>query len=283
MGNIILDFDGTLTDTDKEAVPFLRMYTGRFADRIGMPVERLNTWAGLVQAEVLADPTTGWLVDGKIMAPACADPYVLNQTVYDEIIERLRDNRLPNEGYEIPEPGDQTQEFMTELFRECYGHTDIAFRPQAKEFLDDLVSKHRVAIVTNSGTDKVIKKLTHLGNYNGKVKVIGNAKKYVPTDFPPSIPEEVEINGFPRPVVMRRGHYFMVLEGLDVNDGFTPENTTVVGDIYELDLALPEHLGYRGVLLETDGTRACEFPYFASQPNLHLAKDFQEIKEVLSV
>jgi len=281
MANIILDFDGTLTDIEKEAVPFLQAYARRFSQETRIPLERLNTLAGVIGAEITLDPAQGWISKGCIVAPISANPYVLNAAIHRELITRIRSGRIPNEDYKIPGPEKQ-EAFGQALFDECYPLADTCFRQGAKEFLDSLVEEHNAVIVTNTKTSRVKNKLAHLGNYNEKIKVLGNAKKFKPTDGPfPKQEAFIHLPRFPRPVFLNRGVYAIALSLLSQEIGFHPENTTVVGDTYELDLALPEKLGYRCILLETKGTQPYERPYIKAQPNLFLAKDFNAILEIL--
>jgi len=143
------------------------------------------------------------------------------------------------------------------------------FRPGAKQFLDELIGKYGVAIVTNSKTDSVEKKLKTLADYS--IPIIGNAKKYVIDQTMDNVPESVNLEGFPRPVLLRRRNYKEIL------DKFDPEKTVVVGDIYELDLALPEFLGFKVIQMATDNTPEYEIEYHKTKPNNLYAQNYDEI------
>ena len=57
------------------------------------------------------------------------------------------------------------------------------------------------------------------------------------------LPETQTLEGLPRPVYLRLGRYYEVLREVWEQTGTRPERTLLVGDIYELDLAMPIHLG----------------------------------------
>jgi len=86
---------------------------------------------------------------------------------------------------------------------------------------------------------------------------------------------------FPRPVFLRREYYYRVLKNLEEEKEFKPENTIVIGDVYELDLALPQHLGYKVVLLETEFTPEYEKRFLRRTKNSYVAKDFDELKDII--
>ncbi len=101
------------------------------------------------------------------------------------------------------------------------------------------------------------------------------AKKYVPTPDFNEVPMYVELPDFPRPVFLRRGLYNKVLTENVEN----PLEAGVLGDNFELDLALPMHLGFAGVLLDTPAAQAHEIAYVQSHPNGFFAKNYEQAAE----
>ena len=76
---VILDFDGTFTRVDEEAVPFLEAYRAGLAELLGHPVE--EAWEE-ARRTIEADPDRyGWENEGRIIAPSHADPYILATTI----------------------------------------------------------------------------------------------------------------------------------------------------------------------------------------------------------
>ena len=78
-----------------------------------------------------------------------------------------------------------------------------------------------------------------------------------------SLPETVTWPELGRAVHLRRGRYFDVLRGMWDATGTGPDSTLVVGDVFELDLAMPAALGAHAQLVIRAGTMAHE---------LHLAR-----------
>ncbi|HIH31632.1 TPA: hypothetical protein HA235_02895 [Candidatus Woesearchaeota archaeon] len=269
--DVILDFDGNLTDTIKEADPCISYWHQLFCERTNTPPSYLLYEFEKMKKEILSDPKAGWVNNGFIVAQATADPYVLTTTIYQHIIRKFGDNDLHrnNTGFHIPSDQKSRDEMLTKIFLESYTHSSIMFRPGAKQFLDELIGKYGVAIVTNSKTDSVEKKLKTLADYS--IPIIGNAKKYVIDQTMDNVPESVNLEGFPRPVLLRRRNYKEIL------DKFDPEKTVVVGDIYELDLALPEFLGFKVIQMATDNTPEYEIEYHKTKPNNLYAQNYDEI------
>jgi len=249
---VILDFDGTFTDVQKEAVPFERVYLQNFNDLLGRDVSEL--WS-TEQAAILSRPADfGWEFAGQKVAPATADPYLLSTATAIRVLDRLgvlKQLHLRTEVTQI-------------LYREAYTHTVDVFRPDARQVLEQILdSGRKTFVVTNSDPEIVRRKLRGL-NARGseRLKVVGDARKYMIVDPDPvderflQIPVERQIDGLPRSVLLRRGRYYEALRKLWADSATSPDRTLVCGDIYELDLALPDalgasiHLVLRGNVLE---------------------------------
>jgi len=236
---VILDFDGTFTRVEEEAAPFEEVYKANVADLLGRPLGDL--WEKEA-AHIRARPHGfGWTVEGKIVAPATSDPYLLCTAVAQRVFDAA--GILKN----VPFRAEVSQA----LYREAYKYTRTAFKPEAKRVLEQLLKTGtHVYVVTNSHTEVVSRKLDEL-NPDGreKLEVIGDAKKYVidepmPTDdLFDSVPHTRAMPGLDRPVYLRRGRYYEALRRIWRAAKTTPQRTLVCGDIYELDLALPEALG----------------------------------------
>ena len=236
---VVLDFDGTFTDVQKEAAPFERVYLRNLNDLLGRDVSDLWT---AEQAFILSRPAEfGWEFAGQKVAPATADPYLLSTATCVRVLDKLGILRQ--------------QELRTEitqlLYREAYQHTVDVFRPDARQVLEHIIdSGRKTFVVTNSDTEIVRRKLRGLGaRGSDKVHVVGDARKYMIVDPVPvderflQVPAERHVPGLPRTVLLRRGRYYEALRHLWTDAGTSPEKTLVCGDIYELDLALPDALG----------------------------------------
>lgn len=232
---IILDFDGTFTDVDAEAVPFLAHYRRGLEALAGQAID--GEWEAAV-AEVRAAPDEhGFRFEGRIVAPSHADPYILSSCVSQLVLERL--------GLAKDLDG------IEALFHTAYRHADTVFRPDARAVVEAVLELGvPVYVVSNSRTDNVIAKLEKLDpGLLARVEVRGDARKFhlvEPEARDPrfaEVPAHRRVDGLSRELWLRRGRYFDALRAIWDATGTRPERTLVCGDIYELDLALPAALG----------------------------------------
>lgn len=236
---IVLDFDGTFTRVDEEAVPFVEAFRAGLAEHVGSELEALWDRAA---ATIEATPDRfGWEYDGVIVAPSHADPYIRCTTIGQLL--------LAEAGIA---PARRT-EILQALYKSSYPLSLTVFRDDAKMVVEAVVASGLpVFVVTNSATEHVRAKIDSLDPV-GKhaIHVRGEARKFVlhePEKKHPlfeSLPERMAIGGLPRPVWLRRGYYFEALRRIWEETGAGPETTVVCGDIFELDLAMPAQLGAR--------------------------------------
>lgn len=269
--NVILDFDGTLTDIGKESESFQEIYPENFFEYLGATNKDHLTYFKEIKEEISKNPSIGFLFAGFDVASAACDPYILTQSASQEILRRY------GERYDNPD-------LMVELFVKSVGSNSDKghhLRKDTKLFLDSLINKYDVAIATNSNVERVNSFLSSIGYDNGQIKIIGGAKKlYIQPDFD-EVDAIVRPTGFPRDVLLRRKDYFDVLKKLE-EVGFKPDKTAVVGDIYELDLALPEHLGYKVIQIQTPYSPEHEMGYHKTRENNFFAKDYDEVLKELN-
>lgn len=244
---VVLDFDGTFTDVHAEAAPFKDAYRKNLADVLGRDVSRLWEEEELVVTSRPGD--FGWEFGGRTVAPATADPYLLSTAVAQRIFDRLA--VLSS----LPIRTDISQA----LYRESYKHTAMAFKEDARAVLETLLAgPWRVYVVTNSNPDVVGKKIDELApKGREKLGLHGDAKKYVVVEPGTSderfdgVSEKRQMSGLDtRPIYYRRGKYYEVLRDIWKETGSAPERTIVCGDIWELDLSLPQELGAYVHLIE---------------------------------
>lgn len=245
---VILDFDGTCTDVEQEAQGFLAAYKRDLAALVGAPdVEAV--WAEK-EAEVLSDPSRhGMVMNGKMVAPP-VDLYLLATAVGLLVAPEMDDA--------------QTER----LFKDNYRFTTSHFKPEAKGVLEALAaSDAHLYVVTNSDPRTVGAKLDELAPVGrGTIRLHGDARKFLVGEprrhtgnrrFA-EVPETLHLEDWGRPVYPRRGHYFDALESIWQATGTTPQETVAIGDVFELDLALPATLGCRVHLAESPRTLDCE-------------------------
>ncbi|HEY8430887.1 MAG TPA: hypothetical protein VIL20_21055 [Sandaracinaceae bacterium] len=232
---LVLDFDGTFTRVDDEAAPFLVAYRAGLAAVLGEPVD--EAWER-ARRTIEADPDRyGWEHEGRIVAPAHADPYILATTIAQLLLAERGLDRTVTE----------------RLYREAYAKAGIAFRHDAREVVEAALDTGvPVFVVTNSRTTDVVAKIARLeARGSERLVVRGDACKWMITAASradprfDALPDEQHVPGLRRPILLKRGRYFDTLATLWAETGASPEGTLVCGDIYELDLALPAALGAR--------------------------------------
>lgn len=238
---IVLDFDGTFTLVDEEAIPFVEGFREGLRTRIGAIAD--ERWAALSKRVEAGADQHGWEFEGRIVAPSHADPYIFATTVGQLLLSEL--------GMSL---GART-EILQGLFRENYPKSRNVFRPDAKRVVEAVLSSGiPVFVVTNSQTDHVKAKLAELAPIGlERLSVRGDARKFVLTeperaadawrDAWKRVPETQTVSGLSRPMLLRRGNYFDALTRIWDETHTTPDATLVCGDIFELDLALPSQLG----------------------------------------
>lgn len=234
---IVLDFDGTFTDLSVESRPFVPVFRAALADLLGRDVS--DDWAK-TEAKIRANASGyGWTFQGKVVAPSLADPYLLATAIVQELLDEANVLKIPALRTAISQA----------LYSHAYASTETGFKPSAGRCLEGLLALGvPCAVVTNSDTKVVAAKIEKLAPAGReRLLVRGEAKKFWivdPSDasWPDGVPEVEQSTLLPRPIFLRRGKYFDVLREL-WGAGIQPAETLVVGDIYELDLALPAALG----------------------------------------
>jgi len=256
---MILDFDGTLADAEIEGRSFKEHFLEESARKLAMPLQSLKILYGRAEHKVKQDHTRAWVYQGVAVCTA-SDPYILPQVVMEDVLNYLASGKT-----RIPHDTDALQDLnklLYDLFVYAYANKETAFREGAeatKGFLDALLPKHPAVIVSNSSTARITERLALLGDYT-RMPLVGGASKFSIDHSFSETPEDVLLPGFGRPVLLRRKSYYDVLHGLQ-KTGFKPRNTLVLGGNYELDLALPELLGYRVMLMQTSFTPEHEMRY----------------------
>ncbi len=254
---LVLDFDGTMTDAEAEGAPFRQGYLEDIAVLTGLGLPETLRLAERFEAEVAANPQDfGWVFNGRIVAPATVDPYLRIMPVARRIFEHTGT---------FTSEQDRTRLLDGILYKYNYKKTRIAFRQGALECLLALgdIPDLYTCVVTNSHTEAVQDKLRVLGGPDGALdwlvaRVHGRASKYVLDEAWTGVEAELQLPGLSRPVLLRRRNYHDVLESLLAGFSLSWSALTVVGDIFELDLCLPQAMGARVGLVANAHTPAYE-------------------------
>ncbi|HVP14877.1 MAG TPA: HAD family hydrolase [Terriglobales bacterium] len=250
---VVLDFDGTLTDAEAHAAAFHASSTRALArflggDEAALRRERERERAGLSPL----DPAAAWTVNGYGVCPAAADPYLVANQVTRTLIARRRPDL----------DGRALVAAVLDVHHAAYADAPPPLRPDARDLLEELCGHGwPVRIVTNSRTGIVSALVDGLNlRARDRVRVAGGADKFLvceasePDERFEGLPEAVHWPEVGRPVYVRRGRYFDALRGIWEETGVAPAATLVVGDIVELDLAMPAVLGSRVHLVTRSST-----------------------------
>ncbi|MBI5370303.1 hypothetical protein HZA85_03890 [Candidatus Uhrbacteria bacterium] len=287
---LVLDFDGNLTDVEQEAGPFTTGYLADLATLLDKPVDAVQSLADQAYRDIAGDPAThGWRFGGKLMAPATVDPYLRMTAIASQLLGQT--GNFPD-GF--------IDRLGSLLFRHHYRNTKDVLKPSTLWMLLEAYRlKMNVWVVTNSGTSAVQGKIGRALDAGSPEdcpivnwwtpRVIGDARKFDPSDNPeagvkwPYKDSYFRFRGFPRDTVIKRPHYFKVLDSLRHQLGESTHEfldwaqVMVVGDIFELDLALPLWLGCHVGLMVNEHTPPWEVDLLTSNPNGRILRAPEEI------
>ncbi len=278
---IVFDFDGTLTDAEEEGRPFREGYLQDIAILCDQPLPAIESLAAEAEAEVAANPQAhGWVFGGRIVAPATVDPYLRMMPVARMIFDHFG---------RFPVASDRDRLLDGILYKYNYPKTRTAFREGARALLLG-TPRETTYVVTNSHTEPVQDKVRQLSSQGGDTdallwlvpRVFGRAKKYVLDEGFDAIEAELAVPGLSRPILLRRKLYHDVLRRLLDAVGADWADLTVVGDIFELDLALPLALGARVGLVVNRHTPQYEIDFLDGHPRGHTMRSLGEVGDWLA-
>lgn len=277
MSVIVLDFDGTMTDAEAEGRPFRDGYLDDLCALVGRPAGDAEVLgiAAAVEAELLVAPEAHpFLWMDRAVAPATVDPYLRMVPIAHRILDHFG---------AIPGAIDRGRLLGNVLYRYNYAKTlgHPVFRPGAGEALRALGGSE-AWIVTNSDTHAVAGKVAALDRQVSGVawltsRVRGHARKFDVDDAWTGADAELRVPGLRRPVLLRRRAYYEILSSILDAAGATFADLVVIGDIFELDLAMPLALGARVGLISSPRTPAYERAYVTSHPRARLIEHLAEI------
>jgi FMN phosphatase YigB (HAD superfamily) len=90
MDCIIFDFDGTLTDLSSQAQPFHSLVREDLCRQLGQSADVIShAWDEVADALRAAPPYEGWTYQGRLVAPAKADPYLFAGYITARLLDRF--------------------------------------------------------------------------------------------------------------------------------------------------------------------------------------------------
>jgi hypothetical protein len=277
MAVLALDFDGTMTDAESEGRPFRDGYLDDLALLVGrMPGDaEVLALAAEVEGELARAPHSHpFLWMGRAVAPATVDPYLRMVPIAHRILDTFG---------AIPNASDRGRLLGSVLYKYNYQKTlgHPVFRAGAGDVLAKLAGTP-TWIVTNSDTHAVAGKVAALDRSSPGVawltsRVRGMARKFDVDDNWTACPAELTVPGLERPVLLRRRAYHDVLRSVLDEVGAQFADLMVIGDIFELDLAMPLALGARIGLVVSPHTPPYERAFVAGHPRGKIVEDLSEI------
>lgn len=274
---LVLDFDGTMTDAEAEGRPFRDGYLDDLSAMVGRPAgdREVIEIADEVEAELqLAPASHPFLWMGRAVAPATVDPYLRMVPIAHRILDKFE---------VMPSAIDRGRLLGNVLYKYNYAKTlgHPVFRTGAGDVLRSLGGTD-AWIVTNSDTHAVAGKVAALDRESPGVawltsRVRGHARKFDVDDTWNGAAAELEVPGLDRPVLLRRRAYHDILKEILDAGGATFADLVVVGDIFELDLAMPLSLGARVGLVATERTPPYERAFVEAHPRAQIIEQLSEI------
>jgi len=277
---LVLDFDGTMTDAEAEGAPFRVGYLEDLSALTGREIGEIEALAAGFEAEITANPDAfGWVYGGQIVAPAIVDPYLRIMPVARKIFDRC--GAFMNED-------DRTRLLDAILYKYNYTKTKQVFKKGAGEALRALTGS-LTYVVSNSHTSPVQEKIRALGaRADGGndlswliERVFGRAMKYVVDPDFSEVAETMTVPGLTRPILLRRRPYFEVLHMLLSQHGLDWGDLVVVGDIFELDLALPLAMGATVGLVVNEFTPGYERTLVETHARGHLIEELRQLPTLI--
>jgi hypothetical protein len=282
---IVLDFDGTMTDAELEGAPFRDGYLADLATLVGVPPDepRFAAIVADVEGKLASAPAEHpfrW--KGKAVAPASVDPYLRMVPIADAVFDAW--GLLPDRDLRGRLTGGV-------LYKHNYARTlgKPVFRAGAAEVLRGLAGTETF-VVTNSHTAAVAEKIDMLDRACGggvawlAPRVRGDAQKFEVDEGWDAVPATLAIPGLTtREVLLRRRRYHDRLAELVAGCGATFADLLVVGDIFELDLALPLALGARVGLVVSEHTPRYEIDFVGAQSRARVLHGLPEILALAGV
>jgi phosphoglycolate phosphatase-like HAD superfamily hydrolase len=262
----VLDFDGTMTDAEAEGRPFRDGYLEDLCVLAGRAPgdPEIAAMAADVESELaLAPGAHPFVWSGRAVAPATVDPYLRMLPIANRILDRFS---------AFANATDRGRLLSSVLYKYNYAKTlgHPVFRDGAGDLLRRLAGTPSW-IVTNSDTHTVAHKIAALDRESPGIawltsRVRGFARKFDVDDTWTGAPAELQLPGLDRPVLLRRRAYHDILRSVLDEAGAGFVDLIVIGDIFELDLAMPLAMGARVVLVASGHTPGYERDYVSSHP-----------------
>lgn len=246
---LILDFDGTLTEGEKESAEVTRRLKEATRERAWLDQQEFTKLFEAQMQKMRESPEEhGWKYREHFTAASGVDLLGEVRCACELMLEVTG---------AVPSPVERSN-FFTEAFRQLTRYKEPIFKPEAWDTLL-AIAETRIPhhIVSSSPPESVVERLRVLDNERGMLNalidgVCGEARKYViDPEFTKLEQHALTLPGLKRPMHLRRPHYYRVLDDLRQRYNTTWSEMVVVGDIFEMDLVLPFSLGATVAIMDS--------------------------------
>lgn len=269
---VVFDFQGTLTDAEADAVPWRAAWIQDLAVLLGRPPEDVAELLREAESALAERPQdAGYTFAGHVVAPALADAFLAFRTAVDVVLAGLG---------AFKDPEDRVRLLDGLLARNHQSALRFVVRPEAMGVVEALADVE-VAVLPQGAPEPARRGLEASGLPQLAARVYGPARKALVDPSFDLVPEAVTLPGLARPVLLRRAAYHAILERLRAGVGATWDEVLVVGDVLEMDLALPLALGTQVALLRGPRTGAWEVDWLKRQPGSAVLKGLEEVPWLL--
>lgn len=253
---IVSDFDGVMTDQTAEAERVRAIVRDRLVALGVVGAAEVERMIAVGEAELERAPAQhGWRSAGRITGFASEDLFIRHQALcawWDDRADAGDAGLVAlRRALAATPPGSSFPTFVAladwafgEMGREVKARAHKPLDPEVPRALTTLLDAgHRLVIVSNSGTDRVLDILSasglgaadHARDPGARLRVRGDARKFALGDVP-----RLSRFGANYDVDLSRPHYERIL--------VDERPAVVIGDVFSFDLALPHDLGRRGVM-----------------------------------
>ncbi|MFQ5398230.1 MAG: hypothetical protein ACE5E7_01380 [Anaerolineae bacterium] len=284
---IIIDFDGTLTAEEQQALPLSEQSLDTLArEIIKAPRAQLAADYRATRTRLLAAPHKYWWEVNGLIASYCNEgAFILNTTTIQVMLRQNEAYVRAVEAFFPEVEYDPVVDCSNYLFHRHTAELPPAFRPAARDVLNGLLHHPRWTpiILTNSLGDKVTRLLKSL-ELDDDVAVLGDTRQYEmdPTwgyhfHHPTLGPVQVWPVTAQYRVDLRRPAYYRALVQTADEGG----QLVVVADTFSLPGALPLIMGIPFFLLRTSYTPAWCAEVVAAHPHGRVLDDLTELPAAL--
>jgi len=296
---VLLDFDGNLTNEEKQAAELKGIALSMLADILAHPISDIEAHYQQIKDQILQDPHLyPWEVNGLPACYAYEGAYLLNTGILQHL---LRSNphfqKIVEAKFSSPDI-DPVTACVNHLFHEGSLSVNPHFLPEARDFLIDLITNTSLEpiIFTNSETRKIAANLRHLEigavstthAFPHEIGVLGDTRQYyldrnwpVTFDHPTHGPIQILPIGDDRfQIELRRPIYYAALSRL-LDQGY--HDIVVVADGFTLAGALPLMMGLSFILHKTSFTPTWAESYVANHPRGRVASGLAQVRQAIDL